>query len=158
MELGAFFGRFVWRGINMYDVIIHPSRGSRINPHWRCGNTTGPHTLQWYLIRDTSLRSWDGWRASHGKRRKEEIKKTKVQRTQAQWSMTCTSSDLAGLLISIGKIVQRDESGKSSDFEEGKWCSSHASATATCEQRRPKQGEGKDQTSDTYKWLPCTLM
>jgi len=35
-------------------------------------------------------------------------------------------------------------------------CSSHASATATCEQRRPKQGEGKDQASDTYKWLPCT--
>jgi len=26
-------------------------------------------------------------------------------------------------------------------------CSSHA----TCEQRRPKQGEGKDQASDTYK-------
>ena len=30
-------------------------------------------------------------------------------------------------------------------------CSSHASATATCEQRRPKQGEGKDQASNTYK-------
>ena len=35
-------------------------------------------------------------------------------------------------------------------------CSSHASATATCKQSRPKQGEGKDQASDTYKWLPCT--
>ena len=35
-------------------------------------------------------------------------------------------------------------------------CSSNASATATCEQSRPKQGEGKDQASDTYKWLPCT--
>jgi len=35
------------------------------------------------------------------------------------------------------------------------FCSSHASATATCEQRRPKQGEGKDQGSNTYKWLPC---
>ena len=35
-------------------------------------------------------------------------------------------------------------------------CSSHASATTTCEQRRPKKGEGKDQASDTYKWLPCT--
>jgi len=35
------------------------------------------------------------------------------------------------------------------------YCSSHASATATCEQSRPKQ-EGKDQASDTYKWLPCT--
>jgi len=30
------------------------------------------------------------------------------------------------------------------------YCSSHASATATCEQSRPKQ-EGKDQASDTYK-------
>jgi len=29
--------------------------------------------------------------------------------------------------------------------------SSHASATSTCEQRRPKQIEGKDQASDSYK-------
>jgi len=36
------------------------------------------------------------------------------------------------------------------------WCSSHASATATYEQRRPKQAERKDQASDAYKWLPCT--
>ena len=35
-------------------------------------------------------------------------------------------------------------------------CSSHASATTTCEQSRPKQAEGKDQASDTYKWPPCT--
>jgi len=32
MEVRAFFGRFVWRGINIYDVTIHPSRSSRINP------------------------------------------------------------------------------------------------------------------------------
>jgi len=32
MEVLAFFGRFVWRGINIYDVTIHPFRGSRINP------------------------------------------------------------------------------------------------------------------------------
>jgi len=32
MEVEALFGRFVWRGINIYDVTIHPSRGSRINP------------------------------------------------------------------------------------------------------------------------------
>ena len=32
MEVGVFFGRFVWRGINIYDVTIHPSRGSWINP------------------------------------------------------------------------------------------------------------------------------
>jgi len=44
MEVGALFGRFVWRGINIDDVTIHPSRGSKI-PHWRCANTTGSHTL-----------------------------------------------------------------------------------------------------------------
>jgi len=44
------------------------------------------------------------------------------------------------------------KSGQSKDFEEGKWCSSHARATATCEQSRPKQ-EWKDQASDTHKWL-----
>jgi len=54
------------------------------------------------------------------KRRDEEVKKTKAQRTKAQSSMTRTSSDLAGLLISIGKIVQREESGQAKDFEEGK--------------------------------------
>jgi len=32
MEVRALFGRFVWRGINIGDVTIHPSRGSRINP------------------------------------------------------------------------------------------------------------------------------
>ena len=32
MEVGVLFGRFVWRGINIYDVTIHPSRGSWINP------------------------------------------------------------------------------------------------------------------------------
>jgi len=30
-------------------------------------------------------------------------------------------------------------------------CSSHGSATATCEQSRPKQ-DGKDQANETYKW------
>jgi len=52
--------------------------------------------------------------------RKEEIKKTKAQRTKAQSSMTPTSLDLARLFISIGMIVQREESGQSKDFEEGK--------------------------------------
>ena len=50
----------------------------------------------------------------------KEIKKTKAQRTEAQSSMTRTSSDLDGLLISIDKIVQREETGQSKDFEEGK--------------------------------------
>ena len=35
-------------------------------------------------------------------------------------------------------------------------CSSHTSTTATCEQSRPKQGDGKDQASDSCKWLPYT--
>jgi len=62
---------------------------------------------------------------SHGKsnkkkRRDEERKKTKAQRTEAQSSMTRTSSNTARLMISIGKIVQREESGQSKDFKEGK--------------------------------------
>jgi len=32
MKVGALFGRFAWRWINICDVTIHPSRGSRINP------------------------------------------------------------------------------------------------------------------------------
>jgi len=90
-------------------------------------------------------------KATKRRERDEEIKKTNAQRTEAQSSMTRTSTDLAGLLISFGKIVQRVESGQYKDFEEGKRCSSHASATTTCEQSRPKQGEEKDQASDTHK-------
>jgi len=90
-------------------------------------------------------------KATKRRERDEEIKKTKAQRTEAQSSMTLTSSELAGLLISIGKIVQREESGQSKDFEEGKRCSSHSSATATCEKSRLKQGEGKRPNKDTYK-------
>ena len=59
-------------------------------------------------------------RMGKAKKRREEIKKTKAQRTEAQSSMTLTSLDLAGLLISIGKIVQREESGQFKDFEDGK--------------------------------------
>jgi len=47
-------------------------------------------------------------------------KKTKAHRTEDKSSMTRTSSDQDGLLVSIGKIVQRQESGQSKDFEEGK--------------------------------------
>jgi len=49
------------------------------------------------------------------KRRRDKEDKSSTYR-----SMTRMSSDLAGLLISIGKIVQREESGQSKDFEEGK--------------------------------------
>ena len=32
MEVRALFDRFVWCGVNIDNVTIHPSRGSRINP------------------------------------------------------------------------------------------------------------------------------
>ena len=83
------------------------------------------------------------------RRREVEIKKTKVQRTEAQWSMTRTSSDLAGLLISIRKIVQREESEQSKDFEEGKWCRKVMSKDG-------QSKKGKTKQSDTYKRFPCT--
>ena len=43
MEVRAVFGRFVWCGVNIDNVTIHPSRGSI--PHWRCANTTRSHML-----------------------------------------------------------------------------------------------------------------
>jgi len=36
-----FVWRFVWRGINIYDVTVHPSQGSRINPTMKQDSTTG---------------------------------------------------------------------------------------------------------------------
>ena len=48
MEVGVLFGRFVWRGVNIDDVTIHPSRGSRINPtlkvceHNQVAHASGP--------------------------------------------------------------------------------------------------------------------
>jgi len=41
MEARALFGRFVWRGVNIDDVTIHPSRDSRINPILKQDSTTG---------------------------------------------------------------------------------------------------------------------
>jgi len=32
VEVRVLFGRVVWRGVNIDDVTIHPSRGSRMNP------------------------------------------------------------------------------------------------------------------------------
>jgi len=65
-------------------------------------------------------------------------------------SMTRTSSDLAGHLMSIGKIVGREESGQSKDFEESDVAVTPARPLHVSK-IRPKQGEGKDQASDTYK-------
>ena len=41
MEVSALFGRFVWRGVNIDNVTIHPYRGSRINPTQKQDSTTG---------------------------------------------------------------------------------------------------------------------
>ena len=59
MEVRAFFGRFIWRGINIYDVTIHPSRSSRINPtlkvceHNRAAHASDSwkklHIAQWFI-------------------------------------------------------------------------------------------------------------
>jgi len=59
-------------------------------------------------------------KATKRRERDEEIKPTKAQRTEAQSSMTLTSSDLAGLLTSIGMIVRREESGQYKNVKEGK--------------------------------------
>ena len=32
VEVRVLFGRVVWRGVNIDDVTIHPSRGSKMNP------------------------------------------------------------------------------------------------------------------------------
>jgi len=41
-------------------------------------------------------------------KRREAMKRQRLNVTKAQSSMTRMSSDLAGLLISIGRIVQRE--------------------------------------------------
>jgi len=60
-----------------------------------------------------------GWimRVAWKKKRREEIKKTKAQCTDAQSSMTHMSADLAGL-YQLARSFK--ESGQSKDFEEGK--------------------------------------
>ena len=49
MEVEALFGRFVWRGVNIDDVTIHPSRGSRINPTLKQDSTTGNFPLHLFI-------------------------------------------------------------------------------------------------------------
>jgi len=52
MEVGALFGRLVWRGINIYDVTTHPSRGSRINPTLKvCERNRAAHASASLLMR-----------------------------------------------------------------------------------------------------------
>jgi len=46
MEVRALFGRFVWGGVNIDDVTIHPSRGSRINSTLKvCEHNLVAHAL-----------------------------------------------------------------------------------------------------------------
>ena len=40
MEVRGLFGRFVWHGVNIDDITIHPSQGSRINSKLRQDSTT----------------------------------------------------------------------------------------------------------------------
>ena len=56
MEVRAFFGQFVWRGINIYDVTIHPFRGSRINPTLKvCEHNRVAHASQAPLFTELCL-------------------------------------------------------------------------------------------------------
>jgi len=106
MEVRALFGRFVWRGINIYETTIHPSE---INPTLKvCEHNLVTHASmapdKGHLLEELGWIACVAWK----KQQDEVIHETKVQRTEAQSSMTPTSSDLAGLLISIGKIVRRE--------------------------------------------------
>ena len=64
MEVIAIFGRFVWRGVNIVDVAIHPSRGSKINPtlkvceHNRVSHAS--HTYQATAEHHWQLMLWGG--------------------------------------------------------------------------------------------------
>jgi len=110
MEVRTLFGRFVWRGIaSVTSQSILPEVRGRPKQEGKdqasdtykwlpC--TTGPHTLQWRPIRDTSLRSWDGWRASHGKSNKKKRRIDKQDKDSTYRSPMKHDT----LLISIGKI------------------------------------------------------
>jgi len=58
MEVRVLFGRFVWRGVNIDDVTIHPSRVSRINStlkvckHNRVAHASPPCTFDILCICD----------------------------------------------------------------------------------------------------------
>ena len=58
MEVRALFGRFVWRGINIYEATIHPSRGSRINPTLKQDSKTGEFRFR--TACGTSAKKYDG--------------------------------------------------------------------------------------------------
>jgi len=76
MEVGALFDRFVWRGINIYDVTIHSSRGSRINPTLKaCEDNRVAHTSmapdKGHLLEELGWMTCVAWK----KQQKEEKKR-----------------------------------------------------------------------------------
>jgi len=50
MEVRALFGRFVWSGVNIDDVTIHPSWGSRIKPTLKQNSTSGKFCFLWTTV------------------------------------------------------------------------------------------------------------
>jgi len=63
----------------------------------------------WNTSYDTSGAGMDNvGRMEKATKRREAMKRQRLNVTKAQSSMTRMSSDLAGLLISIGRIVQRE--------------------------------------------------
>ena len=59
MEVRALFGRFVWRGVNIDDVTIHPSRGSRINATLKQDSTTVEFRFICYMCPAGHTCDWD---------------------------------------------------------------------------------------------------
>jgi len=57
MEIRTIFGLFVWRGVNIDDVTIHHSRGSRIKPtlkvceHNRVAHTSLHRVHLWWKVK-----------------------------------------------------------------------------------------------------------
>ena len=55
MEVGALFGRFVWRGVNIDDVTICPSRGSEDQSHIEAGLNNRRVPLQQLILYNRDL-------------------------------------------------------------------------------------------------------
>jgi len=134
MEVRALIGRFVWRvdgTNNCLGWFLGAIKVSGFKPTLKvCERNRVAHALiapdKGHLLEELGWITCVAWKKQQkGEKKREEKDKAqrtavKAQRTEAQSSMTLTSSDLAGLLISIGKTVLREESAQSKDFEEGK--------------------------------------
>ena len=83
MEVRALFGRFVWREVNIDDVTVHPSRGSRMNPPLKvCEHNRVAHASmapdKGQLLEELGWITCVAW-----KKQQKEYIKTKVQSTEA---------------------------------------------------------------------------